>query len=137
MNLGGVIELPFGYVRMTLAFHSSSLPDGSYGGSPSGFYLTLDDGNVYFACDTALFNDMRIIGAFGVDLAVLPIGDRFTMGPQDSIQAINLIGPGRVTPCHYNTWPIIHQSPQGWEALVRENTTAEPIVLEPGGKITL
>ena len=100
-------------------------------------YLTLDDGNVYFACDTALFNDMRIIGAFGVDLAVLPIGDRFTMGPQDSIQAINLIGPGRVTPCHYNTWPIIHQSPQGWEALVRENTTAEPIVLDPGGKITL
>ena len=85
MNLGGGIDLPFGRVTMTLAHHSSQLPDGSYGGNPAGFLLKLADATIYFACDTALFSDMQLIGKAGIDLAVLPIGDLFTMGPADSI----------------------------------------------------
>jgi L-ascorbate metabolism protein UlaG (beta-lactamase superfamily) len=138
MNLGGGVQLPFGHVKMTLAFHSSMLPDGSNGGSPGGFLLTLDGGKrIYFACDTAVFEDMRRIGAAGIDLAVLPIGDLFTMGPEDSIEAIRLIQPWRVAPAHYNTWPPIAQDAQAWAGSVRQLTGAEPVVVPPGGKIVV
>jgi len=137
MNLGGAIELPFGRVKLTLAHHSSVLPDGTSGGNPGGFLLTLADGKIYFACDTALFGDMKRIGSAGIDLAVLPIGDRFTMGIDDSIEAVKLIEPKRVAPCHYNTWPPIAQDAGAWAARVKKETKAEPIVLEPGGTITL
>ena len=82
MNPGGGIQLPFGHVKFTIAHHSSSLPDGSYGGVPGGWLLQLDGARVYFACDTALFLDMKLIGSGGLDLAVLPIGDLYTMGPE-------------------------------------------------------
>jgi len=138
MNLGGAINLPFGRVKSTLAHHSSTLPDGSPGGNPGGFLLALADGKkIYFACDTALFGDMALIGEEGLDLAVLPIGDRFTMGPDDSIRAIKLLKPKRVAPAHYNTWPPIAQDAQAWAARARSETAAQPIVIEPGGKITL
>lgn len=137
MNPGGGIEQPFGHVKFTVAHHSSSMPDGSYGGVPGGFVLTLDGARVYFACDTALFLDMKLIGAGGLDLAVLPIGDLYTMGPEDSIDAVKLLNPKRVAPCHYNTWPPIAQNALAWAERVRSHTAAEPIVLEPGGKITL
>jgi L-ascorbate metabolism protein UlaG (beta-lactamase superfamily) len=107
MNPGGGIQQPFGHVKFTIAHHSSSMPDGSYGGVPGGFLLTLDGTRVYFACDTALFLDMKLIGSAGLDLAVLPIGDLYTMGPEDSIDAVKLLAPKRVAPCHYNTWPPI------------------------------
>ena len=102
-----------------------------------GFLLKLADARVYFACDTALFLDMKLIGSGGLDLAVLPIGDGYTMGPEDSIDAIRLLSPKRVAPCHYNTWPPIAQDAQAWAEQVRSQTAAEPIVLEPGGKILL
>ncbi len=137
MNLGGGIDLPFGRVMMTVAHHSSQLPDGTYGGNPGGFVLTLADATIYFACDTALFSDMRLIGDRGIDLAVVPIGDLFTMGPADSIEAIKLIRPRRVAPAHYNTWPPIEQDAGKWAEQVRANTDAEPIVVAPGDKITL
>lgn len=137
MNLGGGVRLPFGHVKMTLAFHSSMLPDGSNGGHPAGFLLTLEDKRIYFACDTTVFEDMRRIGAAGIDLAVLPIGDLFTMGPDDSIEAIRLIQPKQVAPAHYNTWPPIAQDAQAWAAAVRQATTAEPVVVQPGEKITV
>ena len=138
MNLGGGVQLPFGHVKMTLAFHSSTLPDGSSGGCPCGFLLTLEGGKkVYFACDTALFEDMRRIGAAGIDLAVLPIGDLFTMGPEDACEAVRLIQPRRVAPDHYNTWPPIAQDAQAWAASVRQSTAAQPVVVEPGGKIVV
>ena len=133
MNLGGSASLPFGRVKMTLAFHSSQLPDGSYGGNPGGFLLSLTQGpRIYFACDTALFGDMKLIGSGGLDVAVLPIGDLFTMGPEDAVEATRLLGPKHVIPSHFNTWPPIQQDPQAWAELVRKNTTAQPIVLEPG-----
>lgn len=135
MNLGGSVRLPFGQVQMTIAHHSSQLPDGSYGGSAAGFLLKLETATIYFACDTALFSDMQLIGDAGIDLAVLPIGDLFTMGPEDSVRAIELLRPPRVLPAHYNTWPPIEQDAQAWAELVRSKTDAEPIVLEPGGTL--
>jgi L-ascorbate metabolism protein UlaG (beta-lactamase superfamily) len=137
MNPGGGIQLPFGHAKFTIAHHSSSLPDGSYGGVPGGWLLKLDAARVYFACDTALFLDMKLIGSGGLDLAVLPIGDLYTMGPEDSIDAIKLLNPKRVAPCHYNTWPPIEQDAQAWARNVRSHTAAEPIVLAPGEKIRL
>jgi L-ascorbate metabolism protein UlaG (beta-lactamase superfamily) len=137
MNLGGAIDLPFGRVKLTVAHHSSTLPDGSAGGNPGGFLLTLGKRKVYFACDTALFGDMKLIGAVGLDLAVLPIGDRFTMGPDDALRAIELLEPKRVVPSHYNTGPPIAQDAAAWARRVRVETSAEPIVLDVGGKLTL
>jgi L-ascorbate metabolism protein UlaG (beta-lactamase superfamily) len=137
MNPGGGIKQPFGRVKFTVAHHSSSLPDGSYGGVPGGFLLTLGESRVYFACDTALFSDMKLIGAAGLDLAVVPIGDLYTMGPDDSIDAIKLLNPKRVAPCHYNTWPPIAQDAAAWAEQVRLHTAADPVVLAPGGSFAL
>ncbi|MGQ9574229.1 MAG: metal-dependent hydrolase [Thermoguttaceae bacterium] len=137
MNLGGACPFPFGRLKMTLAQHSSTLPDGSSGGSAAGFLLALPEGNVYFACDTGLFSDMKLIGACGLALAALPIGDNFTMGPDDALEAVKLLAPRRVVPVHSNTWPLIAQDPAAWAARVRQQTAAEPVLLEPGGKITL
>jgi L-ascorbate metabolism protein UlaG (beta-lactamase superfamily) len=138
MNLGGAIELAVGRVKSTIAHHSSTLPDGTGGGNPGGFLVAPADGKkIYFACDTALFGDMALIGEEGLDLAVLPIGDRFTMGPEDSIRAIKLLKPKRVAPAHYNTWPPIAQDAKAWAVRVRDETSAEPIVVEPGGKIAV
>lgn len=137
MNVGGRFDLPFGRVKMTPALHSSQLPDGSYGGEPVGFLVEIANRKVYFACDTALFSDMQLIGEAGIDLAVVPIGDLFTMGPADSVEAIKLIHPKRVAPAHYNTWPPIEQDAQAWAKSVSQSTSAEPIVLQPGGVIEL
>lgn len=137
MNLGGRCTFPFGSVKLTLAHHSSVLPDGTPAGNPSGFLLKLADGVIYFACDTALFYDMKLIGSAGVDLAVVPIGDRFTMGIEDSLEAIRLIGPKRVAPSHYGTWPPINQNAAAWADRVRKETKAQPVVVAPGGKISL
>lgn len=137
MNLGGGVDLPFGRAKLTVAHHSSQLPDGAYGGNPGGWLLTIGEKKIYFACDTALFSDMQLIGNAGIDLAVLPIGDMFTMGPDDSIEAIKLILPKRVAPSHYNTWPPISQDAKVWAERVKRETISEPIVVEPGGKILL
>lgn len=137
MNIGGGFKFPFGRVKMTMAEHTSMLPDGSYGGAAAGFLLSLPEGNVYFACDTGLFGDMQRIGASGLALAALPIGDNFTMGPDDALEAVKLLAPRRVVPVHRNTWPLIAQDADAWAERVRRETTAEPIVLSPGGKLAL
>ena len=136
MNLGGAVVLPFGTVKMVPALHSSSLPDGSYGGDPAGFVLTIEDKRLYFACDTALFRDMKLY-AHGVDLAVLPIGDLFTMGIDDSVRATQLIEPAAVLPAHYNTWPPIEQDAKQWASRIAQETKARPVVLEVGESHTL
>lgn len=137
MNLGGTAALPFGAVKMTLAHHSSSLPDGSYGGSPCGLLLTADQKRLYFACDTALFLDMKVLGGVGLDLAVLPIGDLYTMGPDDAVEAVRLLSPKRTAPCHYNTWPPIQQDADRWATQVRQHTSADPIVPRVGEPFVL
>ena len=137
MNIGGGVQLPFGHVKMTPALHSSQQPDGSYGGEPAGFVLTLNGKSIYFACDTGLFSDMTLIGTRGIDLAVLPIGDLFTMGPDDSIEDIKLLRPKRVAPAHFNTWPPIEQDSDAWALRVKQETDSDPVVLNPGGQFTL
>lgn len=137
-HLGGGFNHPFGYLKLTLALHGSALPDGSYGGNPAGFLLTTNDGQkIYLACDTGLFGDMRLIGEEGIDLAVIPIGDNFTMGPKDALRAVKLIQPKHVIPVHYNTWDLIAQDPGSWEAQVQAETGAQVHVLKPGERFTL
>ncbi len=135
---GGGHLYPFGRVKLTLAFHGSVLPDGSNGGNPCGFLISLKDGRkIYHAADTGLFGDMRLIGEEGIDLAILPIGDYYTMGPDDALRAVKLIGPRKVIPVHYNTWPVIAQDAHAWAERVRVETHAEPVVLDPGEETTL
>lgn len=131
-HIGGAHQYEFGTVKLTIAHHGSMLPDGSNGGSPCGILLKLKDGTIYFAADTGLFYDMTLIGEEGVDLAILPIGDNFTMGPEDAVKATKMIAPKRVFPIHYNTWPLIEQDAAAWAKQVREQTAAEPVVLKPG-----
>jgi L-ascorbate metabolism protein UlaG (beta-lactamase superfamily) len=132
MNTGGAHAFEWGTIKLTIAHHTSMLPDGSNGGNPCGVLLKLADGTLYHACDTALFGDMRLIGEEGIDLAILPIGDNYTMGPEDALRAIRLIDPKRVIPDHYNTWPPIAQDAHKWAHRVREETNAVPVVLKPG-----
>lgn len=130
---GGGFTHPFGHLKLTLAFHGSALPDGSNGGNPCGFLITTNDGKkLYFAQDTALFSDMKLIGEAGLDLAVLPIGDNFTMGPDDALQAVKFLQPKAVIPIHYNTWELIAQDADAWAQRVMQETAAKAVVLKPG-----
>ncbi|RME91156.1 MAG: metal-dependent hydrolase [Anaerolineae bacterium] len=132
-HLGGGFKHPFGYLKLTLALHGSALPDGSYGGNPAGFLLTTNEGKkYYFAQDTGLFGDMKLIGEEGLDLAVIPIGDNFTMGPDDALRAVKLLQPKVVIPIHYNTFDVIAQDPSSWAARVERETSTRVVVLKPG-----
>lgn len=137
MNLGGGADLPFGRVVMTHALHSSQLPDGSYGGNPAGFVIEAAGKRVYFACDTALFSDMQLIAAGGLDLAILPIGDLYTMGPADAVSATKLLNPKRVAPAHYNTWPPIQQDAAKWARMVEAESDAKALILKVSETIHL
>ena len=131
-HIGGGFQHPFGYLKLTVAHHGSGLPDGSCGGAPCGLLLTAESNKIYLAGDTALFYTMRLIGEEGIDLTALPIGDNFTMGPDDALRAVKLIEPQVIIPIHYNTFDIIAQDPHAWAKRVRAETSAEPVVLEPG-----
>jgi L-ascorbate metabolism protein UlaG (beta-lactamase superfamily) len=132
MNIGGSLSLPFGSIKMTPAIHSSQLPDGSYGGVAAGFLVMLGEKKIYFACDTALFSDMKLIAEKQIDVAVLPIGDLFTMGPKDSVQAANYLNAKQVLPSHYDTWPPIAQDSVAWAEMMKAGSTTQPFVLQPG-----
>lgn len=137
-HLGGGFHHPFGYLKLTLALHGSALPDGSYGGNPAGFLLTTKAGEkIYMACDTGLFGDMRLIGEEGLDLAVLPIGDNFTMGPEDALRALRLLQPRFVIPIHYNTWELIQQDVNAWAKRVEAEGHTRVSLLKPGESFSL
>jgi L-ascorbate metabolism protein UlaG (beta-lactamase superfamily) len=138
-HIGGGFHHPFGYLKLTLALHGSVLPDGSDGGNPAGFLLTTPGGDkkIYIACDTGLFGDMRLIGEEGIDLAVLPIGDNFTMGPDDALRAVKMLNPKHVIPVHYDTWELIAQDATAWASRVTEETDTTPHVLNPGQSFSL
>jgi L-ascorbate metabolism protein UlaG (beta-lactamase superfamily) len=137
-HIGGGFQHPFGYLKLTLALHGSSLPDGTYGGNPAGFLLVTKQGKkIYFAGDTGLFGDMRLIGEEGIDLAVLPIGDNFTMGPQDALRAVKLLQPRHVIPIHFGTWELIAQDAAAWAKQVQSETKALVTVLKAGGTFNL
>lgn len=137
-HIGGGFHHPFGYLKFTQAFHGSGLPDGSYGGNPAGFLLTTKDNKkIYISGDTGLFGDMKLIGEEGIDVATLPIGDNFTMGPADALRAVKFIMPKIIIPIHYGTWELISQDAEAWAKQVREETGAEVRVLKPGETTTL
>lgn len=137
-HIGGGYQHPFGYLKLTQALHGSALPDGSYGGNPAGFLLTTQQGKkIYLAQDTGLFGDMRLIGEEGIDLAVLPIGDNYTMGPDDALRAVKLIQPKRVIPIHYDTFGLIEQDANAWAERVTNETGVPVKVLAPGQSFTL
>lgn len=136
-HIGGGFDYPWGRVKLTIAHHGSALPDGSYGGNPCGFLFYLEGFKVYHACDTGLFYDMKLIGEEKIDLAILPIGDNFTMGPDDALRAVKLIQPSRVIPIHYDTFDVISQDPQAWAKRVRNETAAEVTVLKPGDSLQI
>ncbi len=131
-HIGGGFHHPFGYVKMTQALHGSSLPDGSYGGMPGGFLITTpSEEKIYISGDTGLFSGMTLIGEEGIDLAAVPIGDNFTMGPEDALRAVKMLKPKVVVPSHYNTWELIAQDPQAWKNQVEEETETQVKILEP------
>ena len=135
MHIGGSHQFDFGRLKLTMAVHGSALPDGSDGGNPTGLLLFCDDSTLYFAGDTGLFLDMTLIGEETLDVAVLPIGDNFTMGPDDAIRATKMLKPKAVIPHHYNTWPLIEQNADAWAKATQTKTDAKALVLEVGQSI--
>lgn len=108
MNHGGTARMDFGRVKLTRAIHSSSMPDGSYGGNPCGFVVETSDGNFYYSGDTALTLDMKLVGeATKLQFAVFPIGDFFTMGIDDALKAAEFAGVKKFVGVHYDTFPPI------------------------------
>jgi len=137
-HIGGGFKYPFGYLKLTHALHGSELPDGSSGGNPCGFLLTTNESQkIYLAQDTGLFGDMKLIGEEGIDLAVVPIGDNFTMGPEDALRAVKLIRPKVVVPIHYDTWDLIAQDPIAWAERVQKESDTKAVVLKPGESYSL
>jgi L-ascorbate metabolism protein UlaG (beta-lactamase superfamily) len=114
MHIGGSHEFDFGKVKLTQAFHGSSYTDEEtkqiiYTGMPAGLLITIEGKTIYHAGDTALYSDMKLLECYNIDVAFLPIGDNFTMGPEDALIAAEWISPKIVVPIHYNTFPVIKQ----------------------------
>ena len=131
MNLGGTFKLPFGFVRMVPAFHSA----GVGGGTPCGYVVGIDNQVIYFAGDTCLFGDMKLIGERDkIDWAILPIGDHYTMGIEDAAKAVEFLGAKNVIPVHYNTWDVIKQNPEDFKSLVKN---ANVHIVKPGESLNL
>jgi L-ascorbate metabolism protein UlaG (beta-lactamase superfamily) len=135
-NHGGTIAFSGGTAKIVPAWHTSSYWDGEKRvapGVPAGLVVRFGGRTFYFAGDTALFGDMRLIGEEGIDVAILPIGDHFTMGPDDAARAAALVDAKTVIPCHYNTFPPIRQDPEVFRAKVAERAPGSTVViLAPG-----
>ena len=138
LHLGGSREFPFGRVKLTIAHHGSSFPNGQYAGNPAGFLLTIGNRKIYDAGDTALFYDMKLIGDEGIDLAMLPIGDNYTMGPDDAVRAAKFVRPKVLIPMHYNTFDLLQQDPAAFaKRVIRALPKTKVVVLKPGESYTL
>ena len=138
MNIGGAYVFDFGRVKLTPALHTGSVAgdkDGTHTTDCSGFLISLNTGErIYHAGDTALIMDMLLLKGL-VDVAILPIGDNFTMGPEDAARAVEMIEPRVVIPMHYDTFPVIEQNPEGFRQMVGDRARVE--ILEPGGSYTV
>lgn len=140
MYIGGKHEFGDFTVKMTLALHGSSIGTNpiEYLGQPCGFLLFCEGRTIYYSGDTGLFGDMELIGRLHpVDLAILPIGDNFTMGPEDALEAVKMLKPAHVVPMHYNTWDIIAQNPLVFKEAVEKETGVQVTVLKPGSSLEL
>ncbi len=140
MHIGGSYTFPFGKIKLVPAWHGSAVMEGDkiiYTGNPCGVLLFIDGKTIYHAGDTGLFYDMKLIGdRHPVDVALLPIGDNFTMGVDDAVYAAELINPKKVVPMHYNTFPVIEADPNEFAEGVRK-LGCEPVILEPGESLDL
>lgn len=137
MNIGGARDFPFGRVKLVHAIHGGMVEGegaGAYTTPCAGILLTVDGRRLYHAGDTALTMDMQLLKG-RVDVALLPIGDNFTMGPEDAARAVEFIEPEIVVPIHYNTWPVIAQDPAEFARLVGDRSTVK--ILEPGDSLPL
>ncbi len=139
MGIGGSYKFPFGRVKVTQAFHSSSIltPNGAeYLGNPCGFLVRFDEKTYYFTGDTGLFGDMAMIGdLYKPDIVILPIGDNYTMGIEDAVEAVKMLKPKIVIPVHYNTFPVIMQDP--FVLSKKLGRTARCVALKPGEQFQL
>ena len=127
MHIGGGFDYPFGRVKLTIAHHGSATPDGTYTGNPCGFLITMDGKTLYHSGDTGLFYDMKLIGEMNdIDLALLPIGDNFTMGIKDAVKAAEFLQAGLTVPMHYNTFDVIQTEPNDFvNAVKRQGQNAQ------------
>lgn len=136
MSIGGAHQFAWGWVKLTQAWHGSTYVDEQGHmhalGTPTGILLRVGGKLLYHAGDTALFGDMALIGRHGIDLALLPIGDNFTMGPEDAVEAVRLLRPKAVVPIHYNTFPVVQQDAEAWAKEVTASTGVTCHVLNPG-----
>ncbi|MEE3452251.1 metal-dependent hydrolase [Dialister sp.] len=134
MNLGGQFKADFGTVKMVQAWHSC----GAAGGIPCGFIIKFNDGpTVYYSGDTALFGDMKLFGElFDIDYAIMPIGDNYTMGPDDALLAAKFLKAKHVIPLHYNTWPVIAQNAEDFKKSAGEKGI-DVMIVKPGETIEL
>lgn len=128
MQPGGSFKFPFGRVKLTVAHHGSMLPDGSYGGVATGLIVDIGGQRVYYTGDTALTMDMKLYGEEGIDVLILPIGDNYTMGPEDALRCVKFVAPKVVIPIHYNTWPPIAQNAAAFAQAVAAETGARCLV---------
>jgi L-ascorbate metabolism protein UlaG (beta-lactamase superfamily) len=136
MNKGGTVDVDGVRVTMTDARHSSSLPDGTYGGEPAGVIVELDGLRIYHAGDTCVFGDMQLISRiYEPDVAILPIGDYFTMDPREAAVALELLNVKRCVPCHYGTFPALSGTPDELRKLAPSGV--EIIAPEPGETVEL
>ena len=134
MNVGGTVKLPFGSVKMVPAIHSCMVA----GGVAAGFVIEIGGQVVYFAGDTGLFSDMKLIGELcGVTVAVLPIGDNFTMGIKEAVVAAEFVGAKKVIPIHYNTWPLIAADAAEFKKQGEAKGKATVEVVKPGESVEL
>jgi L-ascorbate metabolism protein UlaG (beta-lactamase superfamily) len=132
LHIGGGWDFPFGRVKMTPALHGGQVAGengGPYSTFPAGYLITVDGTTIHHAGDTALLKDMELLRG-QVDVALLPIGDNFTMGPEDAARAVEMIRPEVVVPIHYDTFELIEQDPERFRSLVGD--TARVVVLQPG-----
>ncbi len=137
MHIGGGHHFPFAYVKMTPALHGGQVDgdeEGAYTTVPGGFLINLPKCRLYHAGDTALLTDMGLLRG-RVDVALLPIGDNFTMGPEDAVRAVEFIEPRVVIPIHYNTFDMIAQDPEAFRRAV--GGRAEVVILQPGDRYDL
>lgn len=141
MGKGGTVNVEGIKLTMTEALHSSSIDASGFsfdGGSPAGFIIRINGHPIYHAGDTGVFGDMQLIGElYEPELALLPIGDRFTMGIKEAIKAVELIQPKIVIPMHYNTFDVIKQDPEEFKRAVEEKVDTKVIIMRPGESIGL
>lgn len=136
MNIGGTYRASWGSVTLTPAWHSSSFPDGTYGGMPTGLVIRMGGTTVYFAGDTSRFSDMQLIAEYDLDLAILPIGDHFTMNPQEAGKCLDLLRPRAALPMHYGTFPPLVGKPEDFAAEC-ERRGIQAYTPAPGETVTL